>query len=62
MRENTERPATVDMGTNVLVGNDVDALSHNVEKVMSGDYKKGKVPPLWDGNAAKRIVDILLTK
>lgn len=60
MRENTERPVTVNMGTNVLVGNDSDALYANFRRIMSGRFKKGRVPPLWDGNTAKRIVEVLL--
>lgn len=60
MRENTERPSTVDLGTNALVGNDLDLLFGHFEKIMSNDVKKGRVPPLWDGKAAKRIVDILM--
>jgi UDP-N-acetylglucosamine 2-epimerase (non-hydrolysing) len=60
MRENTERPSTVEMGTNVLVGNDVDALFSSFEMVMSGDFKKGQIPPLWDGKAAERILDVLI--
>lgn len=59
MRENTERPSTVDLGTNVIVGNDLDTLFANFERVMSGNFKKGRIPPLWDGKAAERIVDIL---
>ena len=59
MRENTERPSTIEMGTNVLVGNDVKALKTAFRKVMSGDFKNGTVPPLWDGKAANRIVEIL---
>jgi UDP-N-acetylglucosamine 2-epimerase (non-hydrolysing) len=60
MRENTERPSTIEMGTNVLVGNDSDRLFYYFEKFMSNNFKKGQVPPLWDGKAAERIVDILL--
>lgn len=59
MRENTERPSTIEIGTNMLVGNNLNALLNNVEKILSGDFKKGKIPPLWDGRAAERIVDIL---
>jgi UDP-N-acetylglucosamine 2-epimerase (non-hydrolysing) len=62
MRENTERPSTVEMGTNVLVGNDSDALFSSFEKIMTGNYKKGQIPPLWDGRAAERIVDVLLRR
>jgi UDP-N-acetylglucosamine 2-epimerase (non-hydrolysing) len=59
MRENTERPSTVELGTNVLVGDDMDELTKNVECILSGKFKKGEKPPLWDGKAAERIVDVL---
>jgi len=62
MRENTERPSTIEMGTNELVGNDLDALFRHFEKIMSNDFKKGRIPPLWDGKAAERIVDVLLSR
>ena len=58
LRENTERPSTVDVGTNVLVGNP-QAIEDVFNKIMSGTFKKGEKPPLWDGKAAKRIVRIL---
>lgn len=59
MRENTERPSTVELGTNVLVGNDLNALNGNFDEILSGNFKKGSVPPLWDGKAAERIIDVL---
>ncbi|MCK4561259.1 MAG: UDP-N-acetylglucosamine 2-epimerase (non-hydrolyzing) [Calditrichia bacterium] len=59
IRENTERPITVDIGTNVLVGPKADRIIHETEKIISGNGKKGKIPELWDGNAAERIVKIL---
>jgi len=59
MRENTERPSTIQMGTNVLVGNDLDALFMNFEKIMSNGYKGGRIPPLWDGKVSERIVEVL---
>jgi UDP-N-acetylglucosamine 2-epimerase (non-hydrolysing) len=61
MRENTERPSTVELGTNVIIGTDLDALFSYCKKVMSDDFKKGQIPPLWDGRAAERIVDVLST-
>jgi UDP-N-acetylglucosamine 2-epimerase (non-hydrolysing) len=60
MRENTERPSTVAIGSNVLVGTDAEALTQNVRAVLTGGFKKSMVPPLWDGKAAERIVDVLL--
>jgi UDP-N-acetylglucosamine 2-epimerase (non-hydrolysing) len=59
LRKNTERPSTVDLGTNVIVGNDMNLLQFHFEKIMANDFKKGQIPPLWDGNTAGRIVEIL---
>jgi UDP-N-acetylglucosamine 2-epimerase (non-hydrolysing) len=59
VRENTERPVTVSMGTNVLVGRDREKLRTEVSRVLAGKAKQGTVPPLWDGHAAQRIADIL---
>ena len=60
LRENTERPVTIDVGTNVLVGSDPDIILEKYEKIMNGDFKKAKVPLLWDGHAAERIVEKLV--
>ena len=57
LRENTERPVTVSEGTNKLVG--VAELEYEVTEVLKGNVKKGRIPDLWDGRAAERIVDIL---
>ncbi len=59
LRDNTERPETVDVGTNELIGTNPNAIKPALEKLFSGDWKKGAVPDLWDGNTAKRIVSIL---
>jgi len=59
MRENTERPVTVTLGTNVLVGNDLQKLDREVRRILSGRIKPGNIPPLWDGNAGERIARIL---
>ncbi|MFQ6616375.1 MAG: non-hydrolyzing UDP-N-acetylglucosamine 2-epimerase [Fidelibacterota bacterium] len=59
LRENTERPVTVTVGTNSLVGRDVQKLMEEVSKILSGSPKKGKVPPLWDGRAGERIAGVL---
>ncbi|MBN1105230.1 MAG: UDP-N-acetylglucosamine 2-epimerase (non-hydrolyzing) [Deltaproteobacteria bacterium] len=59
VRENTERPVTVDMGTNTLVGRDMDRLKKEIENILDGHGKGGRVPPLWDGRAAERIADIV---
>ena len=60
VRENTERPITVSMGTNVLVGRDRDKLRSELSRVLGGDPKKRTVPPLWDGHAGERIADVLV--
>ena len=59
VRENTERPITISMGTNVLVGRDRNKLSAELSKVLEGKAKKGTVPPLWDGKAGERIADVV---
>jgi len=55
LRENTERPITVEVGSNVLVGQDMGRLLHEVARILSGSARRGSVPPLWDGHAAERI-------
>ena len=59
LRNNTERPVTVTLGTNVVVGNDRERLSAELSRIIEGKAKKGSIPPLWDGYAAERIADIL---
>jgi UDP-N-acetylglucosamine 2-epimerase (non-hydrolysing) len=59
LRNNTERPITVDLGTNVLVGQDVDRLRCELTKIVEGKVKRGTVPPLWDGHSSERIAQIL---
>jgi len=59
LRENTERPVTVTVGTNILVGRDLKRLCVEVNNIVEGRGKKGKVPPLWDGKASERIAAIL---
>jgi UDP-N-acetylglucosamine 2-epimerase (non-hydrolysing) len=62
MRENTERPITVDVGTNVLVGSDRALLLKTVDDVMENRFKSGRVPELWDGRTAERIMATLLSQ
>jgi UDP-N-acetylglucosamine 2-epimerase (non-hydrolysing) len=57
LRENTERPITVTLGTNKLV--DAGSLATNLSSVLAGDWKEGTRPPLWDGAAAARAVEHL---
>ena len=59
LRSNTERPVTVNMGTNVLVGQDPRLLDSELTKILEGGAKKGSIPPLWDGRASERIVQAL---
>ena len=56
MRENSERPSTISVGTNLLIGSDLERLKSELENISAGKFKKGSVPPLWDGKAAERIV------
>ncbi|MGH9512756.1 MAG: non-hydrolyzing UDP-N-acetylglucosamine 2-epimerase [Terriglobales bacterium] len=59
IRPNTERPITVTIGTNILVGEDRNQLSQELKAILEGRAKKGQIPPLWDGHAAERIANIL---
>lgn len=60
VRENTERPITVTMGTNILVGQDMAKLMHESKQILAGNAKIGQIPPLWDGSAGERIADVIL--
>jgi UDP-N-acetylglucosamine 2-epimerase (non-hydrolysing) len=60
LRDNTERPETITIGTNELIGTDPKAIKPALEKLFSGHWKKGSIPELWDGQTAERIVNILL--
>jgi len=62
IRNNTERPITVKLGTNQLVGTNFINAEEVALKVLNGNIKKGRIPELWDGKAAKRIVKIILDK
>jgi UDP-N-acetylglucosamine 2-epimerase (non-hydrolysing) len=55
MRENTERPITVEQGTNVLVGRERALVRRCVDEILAGGGKRGRVPELWDGHASERI-------
>jgi UDP-N-acetylglucosamine 2-epimerase (non-hydrolysing) len=59
MRNNTERPITVNLGTSIVVGQGRDKLVSELSKIMAGRAKKGTIPPLWDGHTAERIADVL---
>lgn len=60
MRQNTERPCTVSDGSSTLVGSDAAQLHLQITNVLEGRYDVGRCPELWDGNAAERIVDVLM--
>jgi len=60
IRENTERPSTVDIGTNYLAGTDPGSILSATREILSGHPKKGAIPPHWDGHAAERIAEIIL--
>jgi UDP-N-acetylglucosamine 2-epimerase (non-hydrolysing) len=59
LRENTERPITTTMGTNQLVGMEPENILDGYNKAMNGYAKNSQIPPLWDGVASQRILDIL---
>jgi UDP-N-acetylglucosamine 2-epimerase (non-hydrolysing) len=59
LRPNTERPVTVDVGTNTLLGFNLDEIKKHIQSIESGTYKKGSIPDLWDGKATERILKIL---
>ena len=62
VRENTERPVTITIGTNVLVGRDTAHLTNELARVLSQQRKNTGVPPLWDGHAAERIAKVIVGK
>ena len=61
MRETTERPITVTMGTSTLCGSSSEKLDFHLLEILSGTYKVGECPELWDGKAAERIVRELIS-
>jgi UDP-N-acetylglucosamine 2-epimerase (non-hydrolysing) len=62
VRENTERPVTVTHGTNTLIGTDMNLLKREVDRILAGNGKGGRIPPLWDGSASERIADLVLNE
>jgi UDP-N-acetylglucosamine 2-epimerase (non-hydrolysing) len=59
VRNNTERPVTVEVGTNQLIGTDLEKVEKTALEVLCGQKKQGAIPVLWDGHAADRITEIL---
>ena len=59
LRDNTERPETCTIGTNELIGTNPDHIKPALDRLFKGQWKKGGIPPLWDGHAAERIVNVL---
>jgi UDP-N-acetylglucosamine 2-epimerase (non-hydrolysing) len=58
LRENTERPITVEQGTNLVVGTDPVRISQEADRILNGQGKQGRVPELWDGRSAERIAQL----
>ncbi len=59
VRDNTERPVTVEVGTNQLIGTDLAKVEEAALRVLGGEKKAGKIPELWDGRAAERIAEVV---
>lgn len=61
LRDNTERPETITIGTNELVGTNPKNIKKSLSKMFEGTWKKGAIPKFWDGKTSKRIIDHILT-
>jgi len=59
LRPNTERPSTITIGSNELITFDIELIKSKLSDIEEGRFKEGKVPPLWDGKATERIVEVL---
>jgi UDP-N-acetylglucosamine 2-epimerase (non-hydrolysing) len=59
LRNSTERPETVTIGTNELIGTNPEALAPHMQKIFANQWKKGAIPEMWDGKTAERIVGVL---
>lgn len=60
LRKNTERPITIEKGSNTLIGDDYDLLFSKIKEIEQGKYKKASQIPLWDGKTAQRISSLIL--
>tara|TARA_R110002074_G_scaffold401824_2_gene601709 strand:+ start:2301 stop:3383 length:1083 start_codon:yes stop_codon:yes gene_type:complete len=61
LRDNTERPETITIGTNELVGTNLKNIQKVLQKIFSANWKKGSIPKFWDGKTSERIIDHILT-
>jgi UDP-N-acetylglucosamine 2-epimerase (non-hydrolysing) len=61
VRENTERPVTVTLGTNTLVGRDMDRLRIETQRILGNTRRQSHIPPLWDGKASERIAEVIVS-
>ena len=59
LRNNTERPETISIGTNELLGTNPETIKPALDKLLDGEWKKGNIPYLWDGKTSERIIDVL---
>jgi UDP-N-acetylglucosamine 2-epimerase (non-hydrolysing) len=59
LRPNTERPVTVTVGSNELVPFDIPTIMNYIEQIINGTYKRGAIPPMWDGNTTKRVLEVI---
>ncbi|TXD81365.1 UDP-N-acetylglucosamine 2-epimerase (non-hydrolyzing) [Subsaximicrobium wynnwilliamsii] len=59
LRPNTERPSTLEIGSNTLLNFDQDEILKQIERIISGTYKKGEIPKYWDGKATERILEVI---
>ncbi|GEO11248.1 non-hydrolyzing UDP-N-acetylglucosamine 2-epimerase [Segetibacter aerophilus] len=59
LRNSTERPETVSLGTNELIGDNLSKMKYCIERIIAGNWKRGRVPPFWDGKSSERIIDTL---
>ncbi len=62
LRDSTERPVTITLGTNEMLPLDVDPITDAVQRAFAGQWKQGQTPPLWDGHAATRIADDIVDR
>lgn len=60
VRENTERPITATLGTNILVGQNMERLRSETARILNTGTRQGQIPPLWDGKAGERIADVIV--